>query len=142
MPSALRPAPPNHLCARTTDALSSAGWHPTDLIRVRLRTDVGITSPLGVAGWDAEAIADFGDTLQLPAIEIQDRDHLPVPGAHIVIPDASGPGTMLDLDNTPPSTTTTATSTTTTLPTGAEVCGPGAPASASHHDDPQRRASR
>ncbi len=104
----------------TTDPSSFDGWHPFDEIRVELRTAASIFSaPVGVDGWDAESVSDFGDTLELLAIEIQDESHVPVPEAHIVIPDANGPGTMLEIANVPPPTTTTTIPGSTTTSTTA-----------------------
>jgi hypothetical protein len=102
----------------------SSAWHPTDVIRVRLRSDVSTGAPLGVNGWDAEAVADFGDTLQLLSVEVQDENHVPVPGAYAFVPNADGNGTTLTISSDPPSTTTTVGATTTTTPASATTTLP------------------
>lgn len=101
----------------------SGNWDPgapngTAFI-VDLRTDASITAPSGVT-FDAEAIADYRDTLVLHSIELQDANGEPVPGAQLVVKDAQGQP-VYTIPNTPPpaattTTTTLSAGTTTTLP--------------------------
>jgi hypothetical protein len=98
-------------------------WSP-GFFGVRLRTDVSAyATPFDLAGWDAEAFANFQDTLALTAITIEDVNHQPVPGAYFTIPDADGMGNDFVVPTEPPATTTTtvpttgsSTTTSTTVP--------------------------
>jgi len=110
----------------TTEPNATDAWNPqTHVLYLRLATMARITSDVGANGWDADSIADFGDTLSLLAIQPQDESHNPIPG-HFVLPDGAGPGTMLDIADIPPSSTTTtstapgaSTTTTSTQPAGS-----------------------
>ncbi len=93
---------------------------------IDLRADANITAPLG-AHFDAEAVADYRDTLELLSLEPKDANGDTVPGVSLVIKDNQGQP-IYTFPNTPPAVTTTTTLpggavTTTTLP--AE-CAPGA----------------
>jgi hypothetical protein len=116
-------------CAITVPyALDTPGaWSP-GFFGVRLRTDVSSgATPFTLTGWDAEAFANFEDTLALTAITVEDMNHQPVPGAYFTIPDADGMGNDFIVPSEPPpittttlataSSTTTITTTTTTLAT-------------------------
>jgi len=97
-------------------------FNPTSGFRLRLRSDVAIVAPTAPTGYDAEAIADFDDTLELLAIQIVDDQDRPVPGASVFIPDDKGQP-MVEIPSTPLDTTTTTTlngtsTTTTTLAGG------------------------
>jgi len=121
----------------TTDTGATDAWNPqVHVLMLRLFTKSRILSSPGFDGWNADSIADFGDTLALLAIQPQDENHNPIAG-HFVLPDGAGPGIPLDIADTPPPTTTTtstlpgattsttppATTTTSTLPATTEVCG-------------------
>lgn len=105
----------------------SSAWNPNaeggTSFLLDLRTDANITAPLG-AQFDAEAFADFRDTLELLSIEPKDANGDTVPGVSLVIKDAQGQ-TTYTFPNAPPTTTTTlaggttTTTATTTLPGGA-----------------------
>ena len=99
---------------------------------IDLRADVGITAPLG-AQFDADAIADYRDTLELLSIEPKDENGDTVPGVSLVIKDAQGQ-TTYTFPNTPPTTTTTLpggdTTTTRRSPAGRRPPRPRSPAAA------------
>ena len=74
--------------------------------------------------FDAEAVADFKDTLELLSIECKDANGATVPGVSLIITDNQGQP-MYTFPNSPPTATTTtttiaeATTTTTTTLEGA-----------------------
>lgn len=105
----------------TFDPNDATSWN-TQYLGVRLRADSRVVAPLG-ATFDADAIVDMRDTLQLLSIEVLDTNHQPVPGAGFVAD--LGNGNMITIPNTTPAVTTTTTTvpgatttTTTTLPSG------------------------
>jgi hypothetical protein len=93
---------------------NDSGYNDT---RVNLRADARAGAPVGLP-YDAEMIADFGDTLELLAIEIHDADDNPRPDAHAILLDAQGQP-MLEYPNT------VETATTTTLLTSTTIAGGG-----------------
>ena len=109
----------------------SSAWDPGapggTAFLIDLRADANITAPLG-AHFDAEAVADYKDTLELLSLEPKDANGDTVPGVSLVINDTQGQP-IYTFPNTPPTTTLPTTTlpggtvTTTTLP--AE-CAPGA----------------
>jgi hypothetical protein len=90
---------------------------------LNLRTDVSITSASGFAApIEANAEANFADTMQLLSIELHDVNDQPIPGAEVYLADNNG-DRILTFPNTVDTSTTTTTlvdggSTTTTLPPG------------------------
>ena len=122
------------VCEPIKVTVGSHGWDPGapggTAILVDLRTDANTNAPMGVV-FDAEAVADFKDTLELLSIECKDADGATVPGVSLMITDNQGQPTYT-FPNTPPTTTTTTTTlagatttttvaaatTTTTLPGG------------------------
>jgi hypothetical protein len=100
----------------------SSSWNPYaeggTAFLLDLRTDASIAAPLG-AQFDAEAFADFKDTLELVSLEPKDANGDTVPGVSLVIKDAQGQTTYI-FPNAPPTTTTTIPGgiTTTTIPGG------------------------
>lgn len=105
--------------------VGSNGWDPGapggTVFLLDLRTDASTNAPAGVT-FDAEAAADFKDTLEVLSIEAQDANGGAVPGVSLVITDTQGQP-MYTFPNTPPTTTTTTTlpggTTPTTLPGGS-----------------------
>jgi len=98
----------------------SSDWNPyaeggTSFL-LDLRADANITAPMG-AQFDADAIADFRDTLELLSIEPKDANGDTVPDVSLVIKDALGQ-TTYTFPNGQPTTTTTVAGGTTTLPGG------------------------
>ena len=91
--------------------VGSNGWDPGapggTAILVDLRTDATTSAPMGVV-FDAEAVADFKDTLELLSIECKDANGATVPGVSLIITDNQGEPTYT-FPNTPPSPTTTTT---------------------------------
>ncbi len=93
---------------------------------LRLRADAAFANQASVTGWDAEATADFADTLRLLAIEPLDENGQPIPGQQYSLTDAQGtPVYAVPTSPTSSSTTTTTlpggTTTTTTLPGGCDL---------------------
>lgn len=87
-------------------------WNPGYYI-VHLNTGVSLAAdPQTLAGWDATGFVNFQDTVALTAIEIEDSDHQPVPGAYFTIPDADGNGNPFVVPTQPPPSTTSTTTTT------------------------------
>lgn len=109
-------------CANTScppDTVASVkldNWDPHAGFRLDLRSDVSIVAPAGVSGYDAEVNADFGDTLDLLAIQVLDDQGQPVPNVTLYIADENGMP-VLTFPNTPPSPGATATATVTPTPT-------------------------
>jgi len=99
----------------------SSAWNPNaeggTSFLLDLRTDANITAPLG-AQFDAEAFADFRDTLELLSIEPKDANGDTVPDVSLVIKDVLGQ-TTYTFPNAQPTTTTTLAGATTTLPGGS-----------------------
>jgi hypothetical protein len=106
----------------TKDPTDQTTWNPDQGFAVHLRADANVTPPVGVTGWDAEAIADFHDTLTLESIEIQDTSQQPIPGAHFIIANFDGKGNDLAIPSepggSPTSTTTSSTLAATTTTAG------------------------
>lgn len=90
---------------------------------LRLRADAAFANQAGVTGWDAEATADFADTLRLLAIEPLDENRQPIPGQQYSLTDAQGTPVYAVPTSPASSSTTTlpsgSTTTTTTRPGGA-----------------------
>ncbi len=88
-------------------------------LRMTLRTDARVTNPeyLSFAGWSAEMVSDFSNTLKLVAIELYDTNGNLIPDAQVVVGDGMG-GTLFEIPTSVETTTTTTivTTTTTTLP--------------------------
>ena len=115
------------MCEPIKVNVGSHGWDPGapggTAILVDLRTDAITSAPMGVV-FDAEAVADFKDTLELLSIECKDANGATVPGVSLIITDNQGQP-MYTFPNTPPTATTTtttiaeATTTTTTTLEGA-----------------------
>jgi hypothetical protein len=103
------------VCEPIKVKVGSNGWDPGapggTAILLDLRTDARTSAPPGVV-FDAEAAADFKDTLEVLSIEVQDANGDAIPGVSLVITDAQGQPTYT-FPNTPPPPSTT---TTTTLP--------------------------
>lgn len=106
----------------------SSAWDPGapngTVFLIDLRADARITAPLG-AQFDAEAVADYKDTLELLSLEPKDANGDTVPGVSLVINDNQGQP-IYTFPNTPPAVTTTTTLpggavTTTTLPAECAV---------------------
>jgi hypothetical protein len=104
----------------------SQNWNPGapngTAFYVDLRADARITAPLNLT-FDAEAIADYKDTLELLSVELQDASEQTIPNAALVVHDGQGQP-VYTIPNTAPTTTTTlpgATATTTTTVPGATV---------------------
>jgi hypothetical protein len=98
----------------------TSGWNPyaeggTSFL-LDLRTDATIAAPMG-AQFDAEAFADYKDTLEVISLEPKDANGDPVPGVSLVIKDAQGQ-TTYTFPNAPQTTTSTLAGGTTTLPGG------------------------
>jgi hypothetical protein len=106
------------VCEPIKVKVGSNGWDPGapggTAILLDLRTDARTSAPPGVV-FDAEAAADFKDTLEVLSIEVQDANGDPIPGVSLVITDAQGQP-MYTFPNTPPPPSSTTTTTTTTLP--------------------------
>jgi hypothetical protein len=65
-------------------------FNPTLGFALMLRSDVAAVG-FGVAdGWDAEVVADFADTLEVLAIELQDENGVPIPGVTLTATDGMG----------------------------------------------------
>ncbi|HEV7734533.1 MAG TPA: hypothetical protein VGR62_20335 [Candidatus Binatia bacterium] len=100
--------------------------------RLNLRADARAGANVGVP-YDVEMLANFGDTLELLAIQIHDENDVPIPGAQAYLTDTNG-DPMPPYPNTYETTTTSTTSTTleggtttttsTTLPGGQCESGP------------------
>lgn len=95
-------------------------FDPAGGLVLSLRVDAAIANPQGASGYDAAAVADYSDTLELLAIEPRDANDQPIPGAYYTIPDVNGEPYVIP--TTPETTSTTVagatTTTTTTLPPG------------------------
>src|SRR5262249_47210054 len=96
-------------------------WDYAGCTTLDLRAAVGFADQHGLTGWDAEAVADFADTLKLVAIEPLDDQGHTIPGLQYSITDAQGTPVFTFPQTPPPSTTTsttlagTGTTTTSTL---------------------------
>ncbi len=102
---------------------------------LRLRADAAFANQQSLTGWDAEADADFADTLKLLAIEPLDANEQPIPGLQYSLTDGQGTALFTYPVTTSSTTTlsvdtTSTTSTATTLPAGgttsttlADGCG-------------------
>jgi hypothetical protein len=128
------------VCEPIKVKVGSNGWDPGapggTAILLDLRTDARTSAPPGVV-FDAEAAADFKDTLEVLSIEVQDANGDAIPGVSLVITDAQGQPTYTFPNTPPPPSTTTTTTlpgvTTTTLGGGTVTtttlpveCAPGA----------------
>lgn len=113
-------------CLPITVNVSSA-WNPyqeggTSFL-IDLRADANITAPLG-AQFDADAVADYSDTLELLSLEPKDANGNTVPDVSLVIKDAQGQTTYTFPNTAPTTTTTLPGGSTTTLPGGATTTLP------------------
>ncbi len=102
-----------------------SGWDPSQGFRLSLRADVAAVAPFGTpAGWDAEVVADFADTLELLAIQLLDENDDPIPGVTLTALDQNG-DPLVTFPNEPPGVTVTPTPTTTPMPTPTGGLGGG-----------------
>jgi hypothetical protein len=93
------------------DPVVVPSFDPAGCTTLDLRADTAFANQQNLTGWDADAVADFADTLKLVAIEALDEHGQPVPGLQYSITDDQGTP-IFTFPNTPPASTTT----TTTLP--------------------------
>lgn len=108
--------PPIRVNVANPGAPSPDSWDMSYLA-VNLRVDVFVRGPNGVE-YDAEAVAEFSDTITLNAIELRDANDQVIPGAHVFVTDANGaPVYDFPTEPPPPTTTTTLPGTTTTTST-------------------------
>jgi hypothetical protein len=110
----------DYLCPPVTVPWTTGGCYTLDL-----RADAAISNPAGASGWDAEASADFSDTMQLLAVHALDDNDQPIPDFEFSVTDANG--TPVTIPNTVQTTTTSTTTvpgtgvTTTTIVSGGCV---------------------
>ena len=90
-------------------------WDPSAGFQLDLRADVSIVTHTA-SGYDAEVVADFGDTVELLAIQLLDDQGQPIPNVSLYIPDQNGVP-IVTLPSTPPDPAATATATVTPTPT-------------------------
>lgn len=76
-------------------------WNPSQGFRLNLRSDVAAAVPSNSpGGWDAEVVADFGDTLEILAIEVMDEQGVRMPD--VVLSALDGSGTpVVEFSNVP-----------------------------------------
>jgi hypothetical protein len=76
-------------------------WDPRQGMRLTLRSDVAAVAPFtSPGGWDAEVVADFGDTLEILAIEVMDEKGVRMPDVVLSALDENG-DPVVEFSNVP-----------------------------------------
>lgn len=109
----------------------------SEYLRMTLRTDARVTNPeyLSFAGWSAEMVSDFSNTLELVAIELYDTNGNFIPDAQVIVGDGMG-GTLFEIPTSVEATTTT----TSTPTTSTSVTTSTLPLRSDHRCYPARTA--